>query len=174
MQKRAELAGLSRRRLSAMLAAGREVAECYRVLRKTRDNVVSEILRHVEDFQEWDHYPAGDVYDAATHAQYYYHAHAYAHGGDPRLDAHGHFHTFLRQRGMPEGICPVMPAERGAEGISHLMAIAINQAGYPVALFSTNRWVTGETWYKAADVSAACARTSPSTMPAPPGRSIAD
>jgi len=59
-------------------------------------------------FYEWNHYPEGDVYDPDSHAQYYYHAHP------PQLrggDEHGHFHTFLRPRGMPSGTMPLMLPE---------------------------------------------------------------
>ena len=28
----------------------------------------------------------------------------------------------------------------------------MNRAGFPIRLFATNRWVTGETWYKAPSV----------------------
>jgi len=34
------------------------------------------------------------------------------------------------------------------------VAIAMDQRGAPTQLFTTNRWVTGETWYAAADVCA--------------------
>jgi hypothetical protein len=37
--------------------------------------------------------------------------------------------------------------------VSHLIGITLDAAGRPIALFTTNRWVTGETWYRAADVS---------------------
>jgi hypothetical protein len=30
----------------------------------------------------------------------------------------------------------------------------MDRAGWPIGLFTTNRWVTGETWYAAHDVSA--------------------
>jgi hypothetical protein len=36
--------------------------------------------------------------------------------------------------------------------VSHLIAIAIDVRGEPIRLFTTNRWVTGETWYRAEDV----------------------
>ena len=36
--------------------------------------------------------------------------------------------------------------------MSHLIAIAVDRQGEPIRLFTTNRWVTGETWYRAADV----------------------
>ena len=32
------------------------------------------------------------------------------------------------------------------------MAIAVDPRGEPIRLFTTNRWVTGETWYRADDV----------------------
>jgi hypothetical protein len=38
--------------------------------------------------------------------------------------------------------------------LSHLIAISMNRAGFPVGLFTTNRWVTAENWYAADDVSA--------------------
>jgi hypothetical protein len=36
--------------------------------------------------------------------------------------------------------------------VSHLVAIAMDARGEPTRLFTTNRWVTGETWYRAEDV----------------------
>jgi hypothetical protein len=36
--------------------------------------------------------------------------------------------------------------------VSHLVAIAVDSRGEPIRLFTTNRWVTGETWYRADDV----------------------
>ena len=143
---------LGRERLEAMLDAGREVRDCMRVLAKSGGNVVAELLRDTATFYEWDHYPKGDVYDRATHAQYYYHAHP----EKERPGEHGHFHTFLRPAGMPRGIKPLAaagapPAEPNA-ALSHLIAIGMDRFGAPVALFTTNRWVTDETWYRAEDV----------------------
>src|SRR3546814_7160518 len=95
------LAGLHTEALEAMAAAGAEVVEIHRVLAKTVDNLVGELLKHNGTFYEWDHYPPGDVYDHETHGQYYYHAHA----ADQRFEnEHGHFHTFVRPKGMPQGI----------------------------------------------------------------------
>jgi hypothetical protein len=34
------------------------------------------------------------------------------------------------------------------------IAISMDRAGWPIGLFTTNRWVTGETWYPAHGVSA--------------------
>ncbi len=66
---------LSAEALEAMAGAGQEVIEAHRVLAKTGDNLVGELLRGHENFFEWDHYPPGDVYDGESHGQYYYHAH---------------------------------------------------------------------------------------------------
>jgi hypothetical protein len=61
--------------LEKMLAAGREVMECHRVLTATGDNIVGELIKGAGSFYEWSHYPEGDVYDRQSHAQFYYHAH---------------------------------------------------------------------------------------------------
>lgn len=143
----------SRERLERMAEAGLQILECYRVLEKSNANVVGEILHGQDTFYEWDHYPKGDVYDPETHAQYYYHAHP----AEERSGEHGHFHCFLRAKGMPPDVRPVLPPDADAPGgsddaVSHLVAISMDRTGYPVRLFTTNRWVTGETWYAAGDV----------------------
>jgi hypothetical protein len=169
----ADFTKLSRAELERMAAAGREIQDCERVLRKTSDTIVSETLRGAEIFYEWNHYPDGDVYDPESHAQYFYHAHPPARRGPKE---HGHFHTFLRPRGMPPGATPLMlpelaiadvpaapadhilaPVAQPNQGgnndkLSHLIAIAMDASGAPIRLFTTNRWVTGETWYAASDV----------------------
>jgi len=143
-------AALAPVRLEAMRAAGEEVRECSRVLRKAGLNVVGEVLRG-ERFVELEHYPGDDVYDRETHSQYYYHAHRGS------QHEHGHFHTFLRRAGMPPGVEPVShpsPAgwPQGDEAIAHLIGISMDAYGEPVGLFAVNRWVGGETWYPAEDV----------------------
>ena len=90
------LATLSVPTLRQMLAAGSEAQECCRVLKKGGLNLVGEVLREQGEFVEYSHYPADDVYDEESRAQYYYHAH--------RPGEHGHFHTFLRVgNGNPDG-----------------------------------------------------------------------
>lgn len=148
-----ELTRLPEPDLVRMLAAGETVQECVRVLGNTSDNIVGELLRGVETFYEWNHYPEGDVFDPRSNAQYYYHAHP----KEERPGEHGHFHTFLRPRGMPPGIAPApVPDFEQPEGdndaLSHLIAISCDKQGIPIKLFTTNRWVTGEVWYSAADV----------------------
>jgi hypothetical protein len=175
MSRLGDLARLGRAELEAMAVAGEEVLDCRRVLAKSGDSLVGEALRGAAAVSDWTHYPPGDVYDPLTHAQYFYHAHPPAERG-PREA--GHFHTFLRPRGMPPGTRPLVmpelaiadapaapadpavpPARQPDQGAdndepSHLVAVAMDAEGNPVRLFTTNRWVTGETWYAAADVMA--------------------
>jgi hypothetical protein len=49
---------------------------------------------------------------------------------------------------------PAAQPNQGTENdaLSHLVAIAVDADGVPLRLFTTNRWVTGETWYAATDV----------------------
>ncbi|MEZ5616923.1 MAG: hypothetical protein R3E40_01400 [Rhodocyclaceae bacterium] len=145
------LTALGRERLEAMRTAGEEILECRRVLLKGGLNVVGEMLRGQGEFVEYEHYPADDVFDAETHAQYYYHAHRGSEG------EHGHFHTFLRAPGMPAGVVPVPyggeePWPSGDEALAHLIAVSMDAYGEPIGLFTVNRWVTGDAWYAAADV----------------------
>ncbi len=145
----ANLKKLSREQLQAMANAGARVLECYRVLQKSNSNVVAEVLRGQGEFYELDHYPKGDVYDSETHSQFYYHSH--------REGEHGHFHTFLREKGMPKDCRPVKQSEvnfmkERDDKLSHLIAVSMNRAGFPIGLFTTNRWVTADNWYKSDDV----------------------
>ena len=148
-----DLSSLPRDTLELMLEAGLEVIDCHRVLAKTGDNVVGELLRDIDGFYEWNHYPPGDVYDGTSHSQYYFHAHP----PDERPGEHGHFHTFMRPKGMPPEIKPAplpdyKPSDDPDDALSHLVAISMDPKGFPVGMFTTNRWVTGEVWYAAEDV----------------------
>jgi hypothetical protein len=146
---------LPRATLEVMLAAGREVLEWRRILAKSGDNLVGEVLKHQGEFYVLDHYPKGDVFDPESHSQWYYHAH----DQQERPGEHGHFHTFLRGGGMPEGIAPAplpdLPPETAPQDlVCHLVAVSMDCGGWPLGLFTTNRWVTAETWYAAHDVAA--------------------
>lgn len=133
--------------------AAAEVVDCMRVLGKSGSNLVLEVLGD-GPFTQMEHYPPADIHDPETHAQAYFHAHPPGRGED---DDYGHFHTFLRPPGMPPGVAPAalpgnaVPTDPTA-ALSHLVAISMNRFGQPVRLFTTNRWVTAETWYPADDV----------------------
>ncbi|HUZ72727.1 MAG TPA: hypothetical protein VMU87_07065 [Stellaceae bacterium] len=168
-----DLARLGRDELEAMAACGRAVAASEAALTGSGAGIIGAALAD-EGMEAWRHYPAEDIYDPASHAQYFYHAHA----PDERGAEHGHFHTFLRARGMPAGVRPLVLPELAIAGSPaapvagpsapqahedgdpwcHLVAIAMSPAGRPFRLFTTNRWVTGETWYGAADVAAMLGR----------------
>ncbi len=139
---------LPREQLEEMASAGAEIEECYRLLGKTNANVVGQCLANQGTFYEFDHYPSGDIYDDQYGSQYYYHAH--------REDEHGHFHTFLRAKAMPQRIKPAPykgDGERplGKDALCHFVAISMNAPGKPIGLFTTNRWVTDESYYTAED-----------------------
>jgi len=136
--------------LQVMQQAGSDIDNCYRLLQKNEDygNVVREVLKDQGTFTEFEHYPSGDVHDKDTHSQYFYHAHRGLSGEN------GHFHTFLRAKGMPDHVSPEpydgdAEVPEGDDALSHIIAISMDPRGYPIGLFSTNRWVTGETFYTA-------------------------
>lgn len=136
--------------------AAAEIRECQRVLDKSGLNLVGEVLRGFGAFTEFEHYPPDDVYDSQSHAQYYFHAHP---PGGRAWSDYGHFHIFLRPRGMPAGLTPALVADPvfdlgDNDALSHLIALSMTRDGLPERLFTTNRWVTAETWYDAPAVKA--------------------
>ena len=87
----------------------------------------------------WQHYQgnaATPLGDRPQSLHYYYHSHAVT--GLLRNE-HGHYHLF---------------AQLGADGsgsprYTHIVAIGVDARGLPLRLFTTNRWVTDETWLAA-------------------------
>lgn len=77
---------------------------------------------------------------------FYYHSHGHGARGE-----HGHFHVFAR-----------MPRRRGTHGdapdFTHLVGVGVDARGLPLRLFTTNRWVTGETWRDAEALTATLER----------------
>lgn len=168
---------VSRSDIERMERAAQILGDCRRCLGD--GSVLDEIMAGAGRCDDWRHYPEGEVYDPASHAQYFYHAHPAAQQAE---DEHGHFHIFLRAEGMPPGVAPLVlpeigvadarlppqaaPLKRGGKNeISHLVAIALDRSGRPARLFTTNRWVTGETWYPADDVARMLDRFTLAEMP---------
>ncbi|MFZ2295366.1 MAG: hypothetical protein WAW46_10060 [Polaromonas sp.] len=89
---------------------------------------------------ELAHYPRQDVVDMKHGTRFYYHAH-----GSRRRpgNEHGHFHLFAQSS---------QPGD-----YTHLAGISLDAQGQPIRFFTTNRWVTGETWRQAADIERALA-----------------
>ena len=84
-----------------------------------------------DDFVEFRHYPKNDLVDMDSGYEMYYHAHSVGQKKQDQNLEHGHFHLFKRDENSPERF-------------THLVAIALDQQGLPVKLFTTNGWVTGE------------------------------
>jgi hypothetical protein len=153
--------------IARLQAAATVLLDCRRAFAAERGGILGTIAAGVEAFTDWQHYPVGEIYDPQSHAQYFYHAHP---ARQRPAAEHGHFHTFLRAGGMPLGVVPLVlpetaiatalptppqapPLRHGnRDEVSHLVAIALDARGEPIRLFTTNRWVTGETWYRADDV----------------------
>ena len=150
--------------------AAAALRDCKRVLAARGRTILDEVTEGAIDIAAWRRFPEGEVYDPASHAQYFYHCHAAPAQRHPtECEEHGHFHLFLRAEGVPAGITPLLLPELaianvplppqsapvkhgGRDEVVHLVAIAIDGYGEPIRLFTTNRWVTGETWYRADDV----------------------
>ena len=135
-----------------MYDAAVEATACMRALAKGGTNPVTEVLQGTPSVEEWAHFPRGDVFDPATHSQYYYHAHP-AH--ERAAGEHGHFHTFVRPKRLYPQIDPAVTAEKTdgqAAWIAHLIGLSTDALGRPIRLFTTNRWVTDEVWYNGDDV----------------------
>ena len=106
-------------------------------------------------FTVGDHYPPDDVYDHATGAGFFYHAHP----ADPRprvsgpqpLPEHGHFHLFVNRRAVPRGVKPLKRPGRPTKnwGLCHLAAIAMDVRGVPSRVFTTNLQLCQEWVYPA-------------------------
>jgi hypothetical protein len=112
--------------------AAQEALFCERILAKSGENVLRDTLRDAASVEAWSHYPPGDVFDAESGAQWYYHCHL-----PPADDTeHGHFHCFVRPQ--------------GAKGpVHHVIAIGVDAYGRLHRLFTVNQWVVGDTWLDA-------------------------
>jgi hypothetical protein len=146
-----------------MQAAAVVLRDCQAAFGASPEGIF-DLITGSQPVVNWHHYPAGGIYDPKSHAQYFYHRHPTARD----VAEHGHFHTFLRAGGMPAGVAPLVlpeiaiadalppqaaPPQHGERNeVSHIVAVALNLRGEPVRLFTTNRWVTGETWYGCDDV----------------------
>ncbi len=89
--------------------------------------------------QVWQHYQpdaASGIDSRPGVLHYYYHSHA-SPGATPA--EHGHFHLFAQLGNDAAGIAH----------FTHLVAIGVDARGMPCRLFTTNCWVTGESWLPA-------------------------
>lgn len=144
--------------------------DCGKAFAVRDSNPLREATGGSDEIADWRHYPAGEAYDPHSQIQYFFHRHGPAAVEATRQPTEaGHFHVFLRGDGIPAGIAPLLlpdaavanaprppqsaPLKRGArDEVCHIVAVAIDRRGAPIRLFTTNRWVTGETWYRGEDV----------------------
>ncbi|RIA56001.1 DUF6969 family protein [Dichotomicrobium thermohalophilum] len=147
---RALIEARPRDELEAMHAAAERVLTASAALAEAGKTVVTAVMPGQAALEAWAHYPAQDIRDPATGVQFYYHAHP---EHDRGAGEHGHFHVFA-----PAGVEGPQPADdnghlpAGGQSLCHLIGISMDAYSQPIGLFTTNRWVTGETWLPAEDV----------------------
>ncbi len=84
-----------------------------------------DLVRAGQPAEPWSSIQAKKASSTAlTRCQFYYHAH------DARPAEDGHFHT----------------VRLFSDHTVHLVGISMAANGWPQALFTVNRWVTGDTW----------------------------
>ena len=110
---------------SHLSLAAQELANIQMRYAETGRTLNEAILCGAKDFVEWQHYPNNDLIDGDSGYEFYYHAHS---ADETPSGEHGHFHVIKRDK----------------NSFHHLIGIALNQKGFPVRLFTTNQWVTGE------------------------------
>lgn len=136
-------------RKKIMLAYASQVLEAQQQMVTNKGkNILHYTLKKKRRHERMSHYPKGDRIDHETGAQYFYHCHR----ENFESTEHGHFHCFLRYKHIPKHIKPTPLADWDEfidNPMTHLVAIAMNQFGQPIRLFTVNRWVTSEIWYDA-------------------------
>ncbi|WP_101067490.1 DUF6969 family protein [Roseovarius salinarum] len=144
--------------LEAMHAAAERVLLAAQALDAAGQTVVSALMPGAERIEAWAHYPEHDIRDRDNGVQFYYHAHPEEHRGPGE---HGHFHVFAYPdtpaRTTAEGGghgCSHAPEDAAGRRPCHLIGISMDALSRPIALFTTNRWVTGEDWRDGDEVTA--------------------
>jgi len=129
------------------------ISTCYQTLQAKQSNLVLEVLPDNGPIYQWQHYPKGDVKDPANFSQYYYHAHPSK--DEDRVPEHGHFHMFYRHDLFKDEDPKLVVSDKylqsngKLDNLTHLVAIAMNELGYPTAFFTVNYWVVLGVWYSA-------------------------
>lgn len=141
----ATIADMNTESLEQVANAAADIVAAMQSFAAAGSNIVFEVLQGAP-FVELEHYPPGDICDPENGSQYYFHAHPPAR---PSYSDFGHFHLFLR----PEKTGGVggLSRSRDDKTICHLAGISVDRRGFPVGLFTTNRWVTDEAFYTAED-----------------------
>ncbi|KTD50194.1 hypothetical protein Lqui_1519 [Legionella quinlivanii] len=144
---------LSKTKQSRLLAYASQILEAQQQMTTAKGkNIIHYTLQKKRRHESMSHYPKGDRIDRQTGAQYFYHCHR----EDYESMEHGHFHCFLRYKGIPAKITPTPLSDWDKNmdnPMTHIVAISMNCLGQPIRLFTVNRWVSSEIWYDAKHVS---------------------
>jgi hypothetical protein len=153
----AEFASLLRalppQRQEQMLQAAADVLDCIQNYSRRGTSVLADMLGKHAQFDEWTHYPSKDAVDTTSGYRFYYHAHA---ANERVRREHGHFHVFGPTSVAASVLAFNKPTDvavkNGATDYTHIVGISVDERGFPIRLFTTNRWVTAEQWLPAASV----------------------
>ncbi len=141
-----EFVGADRRRLRRLRGAGRELIDLLSDFAAAGTSPLAAALGD-DAPRIWRQYARqGERVRQAGEWFFYYHSHERSPPGE-----HGHFHVF---RSLPADAA----SARADAPYAHLVGIGVDARGLPRRLFTTNRWVTDESWRDASDSLAALAR----------------
>ena len=135
----ASLRGLDAARRSRALSAANTLVDCLQSFVESGQVPLAATIGDAAVPQVWQHYQpdlASGLDGTIGALHYYYHAHA-SPGATPA--EHGHFHLFAQLGNDAAGVARY----------THLVGIGVDARGMPCRLFTTNRWVTGESWLPA-------------------------
>jgi len=135
----AEVRALDGTRLERMQSAAHDLIHCLEEFASRGEVPLAAVVRESGAPCLWQHYQgnaASPLGEQPHELHYYYHSHAVT--GALRQE-HGHYHLFA-QLGADDG---------GTPRYTHIVAIGVDARGLPLRLFTTNRWVTDETWLPA-------------------------
>ncbi len=130
--------------MDATIQAAMELVSALAEMENAGRNIVTTLLDGAA-FLALEHYPPEDIRDPKTNAQYYFHAHR------GRMES-GHIHCFLRD---------------SENGLTHVVAIGLDQTGRPTRLFTTNLWVTTDMFTPAETLIAQLPRMNWRAAPGP-------
>jgi hypothetical protein len=114
------------------LSAAEEILSVQLRYAQSGSSMIHALMNGSKSMLELEHFPRHDIVDERNNTRMYYHAHALHRKA---AHEHGHFHLFSHGHAKA--------------GHVHLVGISLDAVGQPIRLFTTNQWVTGETWMDA-------------------------
>lgn len=137
-------AGATEDELRHALASANASLDAFTRVTQTSGSLIQSWLDG-QPLVEYAHCPVDDVIDLRRGSQFFYHAHR------SRGNEHGHVHLFWHATASGRRRYVGGLSRRWAKTApTHLIAIALDDRGLPVSLFTVNRWVTDGHWFDAA------------------------